>query len=227
MLDKEYRELKKENEITRKEYEQQRKEYEQQRKAEEAARKAEEAARKAEEAARKAEEAEQEKKRKAELDAKIKETFDGIAELRKEVSGISNSNGRISEEEFLAALQKSKTFAGLYFETVDTLFTRDKTLPDGTRVQGQYDVVMRNGDTVAIIEVKYRARKDDIDHLIETQLKNFKLIFPEYTNYTVLLGLAGMTVDKSAETHAKQHGIAIIKTKGRDIIINDKNLKKY
>ena len=68
-------------------------------------------------------------------------------------------------------------------------------LSDGERLaaycdEGEYDIVMYNGDTVALIEVKYKAHTKDIAKLLKNEPQNFRQTFTEYKDYKFYLGLA-------------------------------------
>jgi hypothetical protein len=41
------------------------------------------------------------------------------------------------------------------------------------------------------------------------------------------LGLAGLTIEKEAETEAKKQGIAVLKQVGKRMVVYDKDLKVF
>jgi hypothetical protein len=55
--------------------------------------------------------------------------------------------------------------------------------------------------------------------------KTFKTLFPQYKNFALYLGLAGLHVNITAEREAIKQGIAIIKQIGDTMMINDTCLK--
>ena len=166
-------------------------------------------------------------KRKAELDAQIKETSAGIAELRKQVNGISDSNGMFSEEYFINTLGKSFRFCGVNFDEINNGMSRKKKLPNGTRIEGEYDIVMVNGDTVALIEIKYRVRKSDVSDLINRRIKQFKTLYSEYEKYKFYLGLAGMTFERGSKAEAIKYGVGLLLPKGENVKIIDAHAREY
>ena len=166
-------------------------------------------------------------KDKARLDAWSKEWNASMAVLREQVMGMSASDSKFSESYFYETLKTTMLFGGIKYDIIDKGLSRLQRFPDGSRVQGEYDVIMYNKDTIALIEVKYRARKGDADDLINRKLKNFKILFPDYANYTFYLGIAGMGFDDNAEADVRQKGIAILKPKGESVVIEDKHLKAY
>ncbi|MCL1947774.1 MAG: hypothetical protein FWF51_11610, partial [Chitinivibrionia bacterium] len=88
-------------------------------------------------------------------------------------------------------------------------------------------VVMYNGDTIALIEVKYKVRKDHIVDLTTDQIKIFKKLFPQYAKFNFYLGIAGLSFEDGIEKEALQQGIGILKPKGENVEIIDDNLKVY
>ena len=95
----------------------------------------------------------------AETDRQIKksqaETDRLIKALTEQVTGISNSNGIVAEDYFFNSFHKDKlNFFGEKFDKA----IRGK----GSIVNDEYDFILINGKTAGIVEVKYKARKDDI-----------------------------------------------------------------
>jgi hypothetical protein len=143
-----------------------------------------------------------------------KEKADGIkdyAEIRKtmkelsqNIGGIGNSNGAYAEEFFYNALKKSKKLGGVKFD------------------------VLINGNSVGLIETKYKATTEHLQKLINKKPASFKILFPEFKDYKFYLGLAAMSFEsKEVENEAHKAGVAILKQKGKSIEKDDKNLKIY
>ena len=85
---------------------------------------------------------------------------------------------------------------------------------------------MINGVSVAIIEVKHKAKKSDIPKLIR-KVKAFRINFPKYANHKIYLGLASYSFKPIVEAECIKHGIAIIKQVGDTMIINENNIDIY
>ena len=153
----------------------------------------------------------------------IKETDRIVKNLSKQLGGMANSNGDVAETFFMNSFSKNMKFAGQEFDHIDTgLRRKNKTL----NLQAEYDIVMYNCSSVAIIEIKYKADKEDVELSIE-KVKKFKKLFPQYQDYDIYLGLAGLSIVKNAEKEAIKHGIAIIKQVGDTVVINDAHLKAF
>jgi len=147
----------------------------------------------------------------------MKETNRKLKELGINVVGISNSNGKFAEELFYDSLEASKTFAGVHFDAVSNVFGGTKKMPDGKMIQDQFDIVMLNEDAVAIIEVKYKAEGDYPKEMANRKINNFRILFPDYADYKIYLGLGSLVFEKKVVQEAKKYGIGLLKQCGNII----------
>jgi len=157
------------------------------------------------------------------IEKTVEETTKSVKETSKLVGGIANSNGDVAETYFVNSFSNSSKFAGQEYDKIDHNITRKLTQ---LNLKAQYDLILYNCTSVAIIEIKYKAKKDDIEQVLK-KAKTFKQLFPEYANYNLYLGLAGLHVEPSAEREAIKQGIAVIKQVGDNMVINDKHLKVF
>jgi len=141
------------------------------------------------------------------------------------VNGIAKSNGDVAEDTIYNALEKDMTFAGIEFDFIDRNWNRhSKKL----NLKGEYDVILENGDTMALIETKYKVRKDDVSKFVTNETENkFRKLFPNYNNYKLLLGIGGMSFEKDALEEAKENGIGIIKVIGDKVEYYTEGIKTY
>ncbi|MDR3000450.1 MAG: hypothetical protein LBU89_04210 [Fibromonadaceae bacterium] len=146
--------------------------------------------------------------------ASQKETDQKLKELVEQVSGTSKSNGAFAENLFFHSLEKSKTFAGVHFDAVSNKFKLLKKMPDGTRLEDQFDIVMVNDDAVAIIEVKYRARSEDPAEMVEKKVPNFRTLFSDYKDFKIYLGLGSFSFDEHTTKEAERLGIGLLQISG-------------
>jgi len=160
--------------------------------------------------------------RTAEIDRQMQETDRRMKELQKELSGLGQSQGSFAEEYFYNSFEKGeKNFFGKKFDDIEkNLKVRLKDLKD------EYDIVLYNSNSVAIIEVKFKVRKDDIANLIK-KATTFRILCPVYKDFNVYLGLASMVFPVHLEQECINKGIAIIKQTGDMVIINDAHLKVF
>jgi flagellar biosynthesis GTPase FlhF len=143
--------------------------------------------------------------------------------LQKELGGVSNSNGAVAESYFINSFSKSMSFAGQEYDAIDSNLKRKvKKL----NLQAEYDLVLYNCKSIVIIEIKYKADKDNVGDLLR-KAPVFKQLFPQYLNYDFYLGLAALHFDSETEKESIKHGIAIIKQVGKSMVINDAHLKVF
>ena len=139
--------------------------------------------------------------------------------LTEQVTGVSKSNGLFAEDYFFNSFKKDDiNFFGERFDKV----VRGR----GTVVEDEYDFVLINGKTAGIVEVKYKARRDDIQKALK-KVNTFRINFPEYKNHKIYLAIAALTINKTLELECNKQGIAVIKQVGDKVIVYDKHLKVF
>jgi hypothetical protein len=143
--------------------------------------------------------------------------------MQKEMGGISNSNGDVAESYFYLSLADTMYFAG---QEYDGIFPKLKQKNKKLKLQGEYDIVMYNGTSVAIIEVKFRAHEDHIPTLLR-KAETFRMSYPRYKGYKIYLGLASMSFHPGVEKECIAQGVAVIKQVGDTVVINDEHLKTW
>jgi len=154
-------------------------------------------------------------KSRADFDQRIKK-------LEKMVGGISNNQGFFAEEYFINSVEKGKqNFLG---ETFDEIQKNAKGFKTGFR--DEYDILLINGKSVAIIEIKYKAHKDDIPEVLR-KAETFRANFPYYAEHKIYLGFASMAFYPDVEKECIEQGIAIVKQVGETVVINDEHLKVF
>jgi hypothetical protein len=157
------------------------------------------------------------KQRGEELDRRIDKIGTKVDGTNSRVDGIGNSNGKFAEEYFFNSLEEKKEFAGVHFDYVSNGFKGLAKMPDGSRVQDQFDIVMINDNAVAIIEVKYKASSDYLEELALRKVSNFRAIFPNYKNYDIYLGLGSFSFEKNVVEKAKEYGVGLLRQVGNVI----------
>ena len=136
--------------------------------------------------------------------------------------GLSNNHGMFAEEYFFNSFEKGKQ--NFFGEKFDDIERNVKGIDSGYK--DEYDILLINGKSIAIVEVKFKARDKDIEKVIK-KAKTFRINFPKYQSHQVYLALAAMVFDKNAEENCIDNGIAIVKQVGETVIINDEHLKVF
>jgi len=163
-------------------------------------------------------------RRSAEFDRRSADSDRRIKNLDELIGGISKSNGMFAEEFFLNAIEMGDK--QLFGEHFDECYSLVKRYSKENQKKGEHDILLVNGKSVAIVEVKYKARKEDIQKIIN-RLPNFRILFPEYKEHRIYLGLAALSFDKGVENESIKEGIAIVKQVGDMVVISDENLKTF
>ena len=143
-----------------------------------------------------------------------------IKDTNQQLGGMACNQGRFAEEYFFNSFEKGKcNFFGEKFDDI-------KNNLKGTETDDEFDIVMLNGKSVGIVEVKYKAHENDVPTVLG-KVNTFRTNFPKYKNHTIYLGLATMAFYPELEQACKDNGIAIIKQAGDTIVINDEHLKAF
>jgi hypothetical protein len=83
------------------------------------------------------------------------------------------------------------------------------------KINDEFDILLVNGESVAIVEVKYKVHPADLEKLPK-KIENLKKM-PQYTNYKIYAGIAGFFIPDKIIKEAKEKGYFILQRKG-DVI---------
>ncbi len=154
----------------------------------------------------------------AETDKQLKETGRKLDKVGLLVGGISNNQGDVAEEYFVNSLKDKLKVANMDFD-----YLIPNYIIEGKHIQDEYDILLVNGESVAIIEVKYKVHPNDIKNLPK-KIANLKKL-PQYKNYKVYAGIAGFKIPKEAIKEANDQGYFVLQRKGNVIQTYADNLK--
>jgi len=152
----------------------------------------------------------------------MRRTDEKLERMGISLGSITNNTGSITEEYFFNCLFEKPVIGGIKYYKV-----RRNIGGVGLKSEDEFDIVMYNGDSIALIECKNKAHKNDLVKLIEKKAENFKDVFPNFKDYKIYLGLASFSFYPELEELAKQNGVAILKQKGDIVEIEADNLKIY
>jgi hypothetical protein len=139
-----------------------------------------------------------------------------------QLGNIGENNGMTTEQYFYNTLFDTMKFGDIKYDEIEkNIKIKSK------RAQDEYDIVMYNGNSIALIECKYKAHEKDVKKLIEKKVDSFRMFFPDYKDYKIYLGIASFSFYDELENYAKENGVAVLKQKGGIMQIDDSNLKIY
>ena len=186
---------------------------------EEERRRSEEADRRSEEANRRSAEAD---RRSEELDRKIDKMCERVDKLSEELGGVTNNIGYHAEEFFQNALAQTLTFGGEKYDgVISNLAYKHKN------DNAEFDIVLVNGKSVALIEAKNRIHPKSVQELAQKKIAQFRKYFTVYKNHKVYLGMAGFSISGKALEEAIKYGIGIIRQDGQSVEVKADHLKVY
>lgn len=157
----------------------------------------------------------------ARTDKQLEDNARQLAETKRIVSGIGVNLGDAAEDFFADALKETKTLGNIQFDSIAFRVNGHKG-----KVQDEFDIVLYNENSVAIIEVKHKVHPADLVALVEKKLPNFRTLFPASAGARIFLGLAGMTMPPAVAEQAETAGIAVLRQKGNTLVMN-KNLRVF
>jgi hypothetical protein len=158
----------------------------------------------------------------AESQAETKRIMAETARQIKKVNETLGSwaNNHFAEDYFINSFEKgNKNFFG---ENFDEIWER----VSGMKVKDEYDILLVNGNSIGIVEVKYKAHENDVEKVLK-KAQTFRVNYPDYVNHRIYLGLASMAFYPELEEECIREGIAIVKQIGDMVVINDEHLKVF
>ena len=156
------------------------------------------------------------------LSEKFAETDRRIDKVNATLGSWAKNQGDFAEEYFTNSFEQGKlNFFGEKFDEIAKNLTHF-----WQGLKDEYDIVLYNHTSVALIEVKYKAHINDIPEVLK-KAETFRILFPNYKDFKIYLGLASMSFYPALEKKCIENGIAIIKQVGDTVVINDKHLRAY
>jgi len=155
--------------------------------------------------------AQEAERRSQETDRNFRETYKKIGEL-------GNRLGEFVEGFIKPAVIRLFQERGLDVDKV----TRDvEANKPALGLAMQIDLLVVNGDSCILIEVKSHLTLDDVnEHL--ARMEKFKPLFPEYRDKKIFGAVAGMVIADNVAKYAYRQGFFVIAQKGDTaIILND------
>jgi len=142
--------------------------------------------------------------------------------LNEHMGGVANSQGLFSEEYFFNSFKYGRL--NLFGEEFDEIWRNERSGKKGSK--SEYDLLLINGNTVGIIEIKFKAGREYITELIK-KTSTFRVNFPQYQNHKLYIALAAMVFDARLELECIKEGIAVIKQVDDTLVFYDEHIKAF
>lgn len=164
---------------------------------------------------------------KAEADRRIQEEGDRrrqetdrlIAELNKQVGGLTSRWGDFMDGLVEPACETIFAGGG---DAVYKMIRSVRAKKAGGRHM-EIDLLVVNTDAVVLVEVKSKLKQEDVfEHI--NRLAEFKEFFPEYADKRILGAVAGIVMDENVDRFAMNMGLFVIVQSGETVqLANEKN----
>ena len=148
-------------------------------------------------------------------------TDEKLNRLSEMYGGVSSNLGSAAEEFFLNSLTANPVVGGMKFDNIMPNLRISKK-----NKQGEFDIVLVNGSSVDVIEVKYKVHPSDIEKATKN-LKRYRDFFPEHKNYDLYGGIAGFSVPPDAVKAAKEQGLFVLKRVGEVLKTDAKEMRAF
>ena len=144
-------------------------------------------------------------------DEQIKRTSQKVEELTRNINGVNKSIGLEVEEFFYSSLKKNPTIANINF---DYMYQNSKR--DFKGETQEIDILLENGNSVGVVEVKNRVSQKSIEQL-DKIMERFDYFHPLYREYRVVGAIAGKIFPKHLQTQALKKGYSVLTQQGDHI----------
>ncbi len=157
-------------------------------------------------------------------DEKMTRNDEKLTRMGLRLGNIQENNGEIAEEYFYNSINHTMKLGDIPFDFVYRNLSKHIKK---SNIQGEYDMILVNGSSVAIIETKYKMHQNDVLKVKEKLIPKFKKLFPEYKDYKLFAGIASFHINTEAKELAKELGFYILEKVGNVLQTNDQNIHAY
>jgi len=141
-------------------------------------------------------------------DEQMKRTDEKLERMGITLGNIGKNQGDVAEEFFFQSLIKDNHLGKIRFDDVVKNMEKHRG-----KIQEEYDLVMTNGDAIAVVEVKYKAHTQDLDKL-DRKMKHFKQLFPIYQAFKQYGAIAAFHINDDAKEEALRRGYFVLQRSG-------------
>jgi hypothetical protein len=170
-----------------------------------------------------AELAESQKEMRKSMGIQSAELAESQKEMQCQLGGIGNTNGEFAENFFFSSLSNKMQLGGIKFDYIErNVKSRIRNLTD------EFDIVLYNGDSVGLLEIKNTVKAANVTQLLQTKLQNFRTLNPEYASAKIYLGIGGFSFEnESVKASAKAAGIIVLEVQGDHFEADVANMRAF
>jgi hypothetical protein len=131
-----------------------------------------------------------------------------VKSIGQQLGNIGRNQGEVAEEYFYNSLRANPMLGEVKFDTIQA-----NVEAGNKKYQAEFDMLMNNGNSAAVLEVKYKVHSTDLDHL-EKNIKRYREVFPQHKHFKLYGGIAGFSISPAVTKAAKERGLFVLKRKG-------------
>jgi len=158
------------------------------------------------------------------MQEQVKANDEKLARMGFRLGAIQQNNGDVAEEYFFKSIEHTMKLGDVSFDYIDRNLFRHKKKQN---IQGEYDMILVNGSTVAFIETKYKMHEKDVLKVKDVMIPKFKALFPEYKDYKLFAGVASFHMNNKVKELAKEFGFYVLEKIGDVLQTNDEKIHAY
>ena len=162
----------------------------------------------------------EERERWAEIDALEARSARKIGSIGKKLGSIGMNTGSFAEELFFTSLEENPVLGGQEYDIV----RRNIGNPNDA---AEYDILMHNGESTAIVEVKFKAQPSDIEKLLANEPKTFRDGFTGLKHHKIYLCLASTITNHELIQAAREAGIFLLGQKGESLEVVNSAVRSF
>ena len=151
-----------------------------------------------------------------ESDRNWKKTERFLDKLGKQMGDLHNNFGKMAEHMVAPSIAQKFNKLGYHFGTAAS---GAKILDEDGNIRTEIDLLMENGDCIIAVEVKTKAKIQDIEH----HLKRLEILREHRNKYNdtrkISGGIAGVIFDNDAKQAAIEAGLYVIQQSGKTMMI--------
>jgi hypothetical protein len=137
-----------------------------------------------------------------------KETTRIVQSVTRQLGSISTNLGDVAEEYFYNSLKADPKIGNIRFDSVSP------NLRFGNKkLHNEFDIVMVNGKSVALIEVKHKAHAKDLEQ-VTAQVERYRYWQPAHKDFDIYCGLAAFRVPADVVAAAHERGLFVLQRQG-------------
>ena len=153
----------------------------------------------------------------AKTDAQLAKTDIRLNKLAKLIGNIGETDGKIAEQKIFYGLKQYLQIGDIKF---DNIYKNLRPIGD---TGPEFDILLVNGDSVCIVEVKKNVNIRDVDEILEKSISSFKQYYPQYAQYKMYFAIVSLYIYEDLVEKSSEKGIFLL-TEQNDVmeIVNER-----